>query len=188
VLINLGQHGLQELHQNTDYTDKSNSVCDGMSLHIVHNTAGKAGTAYEEVTGFNIEDLVIDLFYWFQKSTRRKVCLSEYCTFCDVNYREVVKHVNTRWLSLERAVGHSSPWVQRLHAVFSTPMTEVYLLFYQSALQTFVHFNMFLQREDPLLPVLCQQMDSFLSKLASKFLPPSTIKAANRDFSTLNYM
>jgi len=45
---------------------------------------------------------------------------------------------------------------------------------------------MFLQREDPLLPVLCQQMDSFLSKLASKFLPPSTIKA-NRDFSTLNY-
>lgn len=82
----------------------------------------------------------------------------------------------------------SSPRFQRLRAVFSTPMTEVYLLFYQLALQTFVHFNMFLQREDPLLPVLCQQMDYFLSKLASKFLPPSTIKAANRDFSTLNYM
>ena len=47
---------------------------------------------------------------------------------------------------------------------------------------------MFLQREDPLLPVLHQQMDSFQSKLASKFLPPSAIKAANRDFSTLNYM
>ena len=82
----------------------------------------------------------------------------------------------------------SSPRFQRLRAVFSTPMTEVYLLFYQSALQTFVHFNMFLQREDPLLPVLRQQMDSFLGKLASKFLPPSTIKAANRDFSTLKYM
>ena len=28
----------------------------------------------------------------------------EYCDFCDVNYRAIVKHVNTRWLSLERAV------------------------------------------------------------------------------------
>ena len=148
---------------------------------------------------------MIDLFYWFEKSTKQKACLSEYCTFCDVNYREIVKHVNTRWLSLERAVGRvlqqydalksyciseddSTPRFQRLCAVFSTPMTEVYLLFYQSALQTFVHLNKFLQREDPLLPVLHQQMASFLSKLVSKFLPPSTIKAANKDFSTLQYM
>lgn len=141
-----------------------------------------------EVTGFNVEDLVIDLFYWFEKNTKRKACLSEYATFCDVNYRNVVKHVNTRWLSLERAVGHSSPRFQQLCSVFSTPMMQVYLLFYQLALQTFVHFNMFLQREDPLLPVLCQQMDSFLSKLASKFLHLSSMKAANRHFSTLNYI
>ena len=45
---------------------------------------------------------MIDLFYWFEKST---ASLGDYCTFCDVDYRQVVKHVNTRWLSLERAVG-----------------------------------------------------------------------------------
>ena len=49
----------------------------GCPCHIVHNTAGKAGTAFEEVTGFNVEDLVIDLFYWFEKSTKRKACLSD---------------------------------------------------------------------------------------------------------------
>ena len=109
-------------------------------------------STFEEVTGFNVEDLIIDLFYWFEKSIKRMACLSEYCTFCDVNYREVVKHVNTRWLNLERAVGRvlqqydelksyclseddSSPRFQWLHAVFSTPVTEIYLLFYQSALQ-----------------------------------------------------
>ena len=40
--------------------------------------------------------------------------------------------------------------------------TEVYLFFYEAVLQTFIHFNKFLQREDPLIPVISEQMDSFL--------------------------
>lgn len=49
----------------------------------------KSRNSFEAVTDFNVEDLVIDLFYWFEKSTKQKACLSEYATFCDVNYREV---------------------------------------------------------------------------------------------------
>ena len=71
--------------------------------------------------------------------------------------------------------------------LFESAVTEVYLLFYQAALETFVHFNQFLQREDPLIPVVCEQMDFFLSKLACKFLPVSTIKAADGDFTTHKY-
>ncbi len=67
------------------------------------------------------------------------------------------------------------------------PMTEVHLLFYQSVLQVFVHFNMFLQREDPLIPVIFEQMNSFLTKLASKFLPIAAIRAVDEDFFTLKY-
>lgn len=55
------------------------------------------------MSGFNVEE-VSDLFYWFEKSTKRKACLVEYCAFCDTEYRNIVKHVNTRWLSLERAI------------------------------------------------------------------------------------
>ena len=66
-------------------------------------------------------------------------------------------------------------------------MTEVYLLFYQTALQTFVHFNMFLQREDPVIPVIYEQTNSFLQKLASKFLTVQTIKAANGNYTTLQF-
>lgn len=165
---------------------------------------------------------MIDLYYWFEKSTKRKASLSEYCSFCDINYRKILKHVNTRWLSLERAVTRvlqqydalksyflsegrcfimasyscnnytymledSTPRFQRLKDVFSKPMTEINLLFYESALQTFVHFNKFLQREDPLIPVLRGQMDSFLNKLASKFVPVAKIKAANKVFLDLQY-
>ncbi len=67
------------------------------------------------------------------------------------------------------------------------PMTEVQLFFYQSALQIFVCFNKFLQREDPLIPLLCEQIDSFLVKLAGKFIPVAKIKAADNVFSNLQY-
>ena len=83
----------------------------------------------------------------------------------------------------------SAPQFQRLTVAFETPTTEVDLLFFtKSALRSFVHFNKFLQREDPLIPVICEQMESFLTKLASKFLPVSSIKAAKGDFHALKYM
>ena len=84
-------------------------------------------------------------------------------------------------------VEDNGPWFQRLQSAFSKPMTEIYLLFYEAALQTFVHFNKFLQREDPLIPVICEQIHCFLTKLASKFVSVSIIKAANEDFTKLQY-
>ena len=48
--------------------------------------------------------MVIDIYYWFGKSTKRKASLAEFYSFCDIGYRKIVKHVNTRWLGLERAI------------------------------------------------------------------------------------
>ena len=45
--------------------------------------------------GLNVDNVVINLFYWFEKSTNRKAGLVEYCTFCDVDYRQIVKHVSS---------------------------------------------------------------------------------------------
>ena len=59
---------------------------------------------FQKVSGLQVEELLVDLFFWFDKSTKRKASLVEYCTFCDTEYRQIIKHVNTRWLSLERAV------------------------------------------------------------------------------------
>ena len=176
----------------------------GCPCHIVHNTAGKAADAYESMTGFNVDDLVIDVFYWFDKSTKRKSNLSDHCDFCNTTYRDIVKHVNTRWLSLERAVGRvlqqyaelksyfasehdTNPRFLRLQKLLADPMTEVYLYFYQATLQTFVHFNQFSQREDPIISLVDQQIQSFLTKLAGKFLTINTIKAAKSDLTKLKF-
>ena len=62
-------------------------------------------------------------------------------------------------------------------------MTEVYLYFYQATVQTFVQFKQFLQREDPIISLVDQQIQSFLTKLAGKFLTIHTIKAAKSDMT-----
>ena len=81
-----------------------NVFFNGCPCHIIHNTAHKAGEAFTLHSGFDLEEFVIDTFYWFDKSTKRKNELASYCTFCDQAYRSMIKHVSTRWLSLELAV------------------------------------------------------------------------------------
>ena len=66
-------------------------------------------------------------------------------------------------------------------------MTEIYFLFCEAVLQSFVNFNKFLQREDPLIPVISEQIESFLTKLASKFIAVFGIKAAGQEFDGLKY-
>lgn len=44
------------------------SICP---CHMVHNTAFKAADAFESETGFDVEDMLVDLYYWFDKSTKR---------------------------------------------------------------------------------------------------------------------
>ena len=45
---------------------------NGYLCHIIHNAAQKAGKAFTDVCGFNVEEYVIDLYHWFDKSTKRK--------------------------------------------------------------------------------------------------------------------
>ena len=67
-------------------------------------------------------------------------------------------------------------------------MTEVYLLFLQSATPFFTNFNQFLQKEEPLVYLLHEEMQKFMKKLASQFVKPEVIQQLNEEkksFSTL---
>ena len=90
----------------------------GCPCHIVHNVALKASASFTLVTKFDVEELMIDNFYYFDKSTKRKNGLSEYFAFCDTEYRKVLKHVSTRWLSLERAVNRTLQQYPGLRSYF----------------------------------------------------------------------
>ena len=97
--------------KNSIYTKviQKNPVCYfmGCPCHLVHNVACRASSAFSGVSGFDIEDMCVDVYYYFDKSTKRKSTLVQFAQFCDVKYCQVIKQVSTRWLSLEVAVKRS---------------------------------------------------------------------------------
>ena len=177
---------------------------NGCPCHIVHNAAQKGAEQFSAMSGFDVEEFVVDLFYWFDKSTKRKNLLQEYCQFCDHSYRAIVKHVSTRWLSLELAIERSLKQFQglasyfrseeesqarskRLQGNFKSPILEVYLLFFQSVLPALTNANKFLQREEPLIHVLRSQLKSLLKNVMAKFINPMPLQMQSPEIHFLHF-
>ena len=63
---------------------------------MLHNAAGKAAEEFTKMSGFDFEDHCVYLFFWFDKSTKRKNTLKEYYEFCDSEYEDILKYGSTR--------------------------------------------------------------------------------------------
>ena len=113
-----------------------------------------------------MEDLLIDIFYWFDKSTKRKGVLAEYVEFCD----QIVKHGSTRWLSLERCVQRTLEKYGGLKSYFlsesfaearfeappclENPLAKVALFFHRASIPLFTKFNKLLQSDEPAICIV----------------------------------
>ena len=193
--VNMGnRHSIKTMVQEKN----PDMFFNGCQCHVVHNTSAAAASAFTEANGFDVSDILVDLYYWFNYSSKRKNLLVEHSAFCDQEYRQVIKYASTRWPSLKKCVTRalqqyeslksyflseksSQARCKSLQAAFQDLMTEIYLLFYQSALQIFIQLNQFLQRGDPLIGAVSQalqRLQRFQQLLASKFIPPATVKAA----------
>ena len=94
--VNLGRQNSIK----TPVQEGNNSIyIIGCACHIVHKTANKGAEIFMLESGFEAEDMLVDIFYWFDKSSKRKVEREEFCSFCDQEYRKIIKHVSTRWSS-----------------------------------------------------------------------------------------
>ena len=69
-----------------------NIIIAGCPCYILHNAFSKAGDAFNKTTGFDMSDHCFDLYYWFNKSSKRKCTLKECYKFCDLEYDEVIKY------------------------------------------------------------------------------------------------
>lgn len=55
----------------TRVLDRNSSLYfNGCPCHILHNAAQKAGDAFAKCCRFDAEKFIVDLFYWFDKSTK----------------------------------------------------------------------------------------------------------------------
>ena len=171
----------------------SNCFIAGCNCHLLHLAASKGADAYYQVTGFDVEDHSVDIYYYFSKSTKRKGVLMEYFDFVDLEWEEVVRYVSTRWLSLEKCCDRelkSFPALKamflsrdesdarflRLKHSFEDILTEVHISFYTSALPMFTRYNKFLQRSDPLAHKIFPLAKSLIRKIANRFIKPDILQ------------
>ena len=59
---------------------------------------------YVQELHIDIEEMVSDIYDHFCNSQPRKQKLEEFCTFLDTDYKPMLLHVRTRWLSLVRVI------------------------------------------------------------------------------------
>lgn len=161
--------------------------------HLVHIAASHAHDAFSKVAGVNVENLLINLYYWFDKSTKRKGVLAEYMKFCNQKYAKILKHGSTRWLSLERCIqrtlekysGLKSYFLSelfsesrfvRLQNAFENPLTEIALLFHHASISLFTNFNKLMQSDEPLLHIVHDSVARLAKSIANRILKPEVVK------------
>ena len=97
--VNMGIHsGLKSLIEKKN----PSMYTMGCPCHILHNAATHASKAFTKITGFNPQDFFLDLYYHFDHSSKKKNAHWEFNEFCGQEYKEILKHVSTRWLSCEK--------------------------------------------------------------------------------------
>ena len=72
----------------------------GCPCHLLHLAAEKGASQLP----FMPVDLLVPIFYYLEKSSKRHKEFKKFQTMCCVESHAILKHVCTRWLSLERAL------------------------------------------------------------------------------------
>ncbi len=77
------------------YCSSKSVFMQGCPCHRIHIAAQNAA----EKLAIKIDELLIDIYYYLDKSSSRQVELQKCQELCNSEERKILKHVNTRWLS-----------------------------------------------------------------------------------------
>ena len=77
VAVGLGNTAVNVEKKNSIMTrvlvKNKNIFVNGCPCHIIRNTANKAVERFSDMSRFGVEDFLVGLFHWFDKSSKRKV-------------------------------------------------------------------------------------------------------------------
>ncbi|KAL8583744.1 hypothetical protein ACOMHN_000365 [Nucella lapillus] len=143
----------------TFVTDKNRNVyLAACTLHLVHIGAKKGAACLPPV-----EEILVDIYYFFQKSTLRQSNLRELQGQYDVEQRKMLKHGCTRWLSIARCIKRLlESWEPLKH------------LFYKE-LKTKKAAEEKKRAEQPLIQELHGSLTKLLQSLFSRFMTPASV-------------
>ena len=169
----------------------------GCPCHMAHNAAKHASDAFcKLLPSFDVEDLLVDVFFWFDYSSKRKNAYADFCGFVDLDYKRTLKFLSVRWLGLSTCLDRvllqypalrsyflsapdsdrsSKGRLARLCKFFESEVNEIHCLFLQACLPSIINFNLLLQREDPVVPLMHEAMIDLIVVLLGRVLKPDTV-------------
>lgn len=144
-----------------------------------------------------VEELLIDVYFHFNHSAKRKEEYREFLEFCDVAPLKILKHASTRWLSLQRCVNRFlQQWPVLLSYFESHEDRErpghvkwcadylaslemkAYFMFLSFILEPLNTFNTIFQTDATQIAVLIPEMNRLLRLFMAKFVTMRAIKSA----------
>lgn len=179
-------------------------IIQGCACHLLHLAAQRATKQLKEIS---IESFLVDVFYYMQKSSKRKKDFKLCQKMMDVDIHKILKHVSTRWLSLLESITRILEQWDALEMFFSvgkctdsmekdcvknerymnvkkmmeTPVCKLYCLFLLSVLPVFTTVNVSLQSSAPAVHLLQRKLNNVLHDLLSRFVKPSAVVSPVRD-------
>jgi hypothetical protein len=130
----------------------------GCPAHILNNCVHHGA----DRLNVDIENIIFKIYQYFHIYTVRTESLKEYCDFVDVEYRRMLSHSKTRWLSLFPGIERMLQMFPALKAFFlsqekppvmikvffENPFSEVYLWHMHSLMSIFHCHIQEMERED----------------------------------------
>lgn len=145
----------------------------------------------------NIDDLLVDIFYYFKHSSKRIEEFQAFQDFTETDNEQILKHCPTRWLSLGKVVKRTlsqfvalksyfashkdvekTGKVKAINARLQDPLTLLTLHFLDFILPQINQFNVLFQTEDCMIGDLLPEMERLLGKLLAKFVRMENVKSA----------
>lgn len=98
--MNFGKHNsvYQKLKTANPQIIKGNCKC-----HFIHNSLKHANRVLS-AAGYDVKNCVLKIYSEFSCSAKRVDSLKKFCEFTGVQYKHILRHVPTRWLSLLPAI------------------------------------------------------------------------------------
>jgi len=152
-----------------------------------------------------VEDLLIDIYFHFFHSSKRKELYKEYQIFTETDPLKIIKHCTTRWLSLDNCISRLlQQWpalksyfashsdvekpgrVQRCRDWLMDPEMVMYYKFLQFILPLLNDFNTTFQADAAMIGHLHKEMYRLLRRLMGKFVLTRVI-AVEADVTKVDY-
>lgn len=143
----------------------------------------------------DIENVVIDLYYHFHRSSKRVEEYKSFQEFREVEPLTIPKHVSTGWLSLHASICRIlQQWdalcsffnsvgerckIRKIAELLQNHLFKLYYLFLAAVPPSFNKFKLLFQEESPVLYRLYSEQDDLLKGFLAKYIKATVIASVD---------